>query len=95
MTSVCSAMPAMAISTSMPAKKAPVKTFKEETERFMHALYAKASELGGQISGEHGIGLGKRAYLAENLGPLPIALMQGIKLVFDPDLILNPNKVCF
>lgn len=69
--------------------------FKEETERFMHALYAKASELGGQISGEHGIGLGKRAYLAENLGPLPIALMQGIKLVFDPDLILNPNKVCF
>ena len=65
-------MPAMAISTSMPAKKGAredILPFKEETERFMHALYAKASELGGQISGEHGIGLGKRAYLAENLGP--------------------------
>jgi glycolate oxidase len=72
-----------------------IMAFKKETEKFMHLLYAKASELGGQISGEHGIGFGKVPYLAENLGPVPIHLMQGIKEVFDPNLILNPNKICF
>lgn len=69
--------------------------FKAAVDKFMHLLYAKCTELGGQISGEHGIGFGKVQYLAENLGETPIRLMQGIKEVFDPNLILNPNKVCF
>lgn len=69
--------------------------FKQAVDQFMHKLYAKCTELGGQISGEHGIGFGKVQYLAENLGNTSMALMQGIKEVFDPNLILNPNKVCF
>ena len=69
--------------------------FKKSVEQFMHLLYAKCTELGGQISGEHGIGFGKVQFLAENLGDTTIRLMQGIKEVFDPNLILNPNKVCF
>jgi len=58
-------------------------------------MYRKARELGGLVSGEHGIGYAKKAYLKEQYGQTPIALMQGIKRVFDPKNILNPGKVCF
>ena len=36
----------------------------------------------------------KEKYLAEAVGPVNMALMQGIKKVFDPKMILNPGKVC-
>ena len=52
-------------------------------------------ELGGQISGEHAIGYGKVKYLQEVEGPVKIRLMQDIKKVFDPKMILNPGKVCY
>lgn len=71
------------------------KEFNKQVDEFMSAIYKKAMELGGQISGEHGIGLGKTKYLAEALGPVNIRLQQGIKKVFDPKLILNPGKVCY
>ena len=47
----------------------------------------------GFHSGEHGIGYGKVKYLAEAVGPVNMALMQGIKRAFDPKGILNPHKV--
>ena len=56
-------------------------------------LYARARELGGQVSGEHGIGSAKKPYLAESLSPEVRALMRGIKAAFDPKNILNPGKV--
>ena len=58
-------------------------------------MYAKAVELGGLVSGEHGIGYAKKEYLSRQYGATPIALMQGIKRVFDEKNILNPGKVCF
>ena len=58
-------------------------------------MYAKAVELGGLVSGEHGIGYAKKEFLKRQYGQTPIALMQGIKQVFDPRNILNPGKVCF
>ncbi len=58
-------------------------------------MYKKAEELGGLVSGEHGIGYAKKAFLRRQYGETPIALMQGIKSVFDPKNILNPGKVCF
>ena len=58
-------------------------------------MYAKSVELGGLVSGEHGIGYAKKAFLKRQYGETPIALMQGIKQVFDPRNILNPGKVCF
>ena len=67
--------------------------FVKQVDDFMSKLYAKTMELGGQISGEHGIGRGKVKYLAQAVGPTNIALMQGIKKVFDPKLLLNPGKV--
>lgn len=57
-------------------------------------LYAKARELGGQVSGEHGIGFAKKAVLAESLGEVAMALLRNIKTAFDPNHILNPGKVC-
>ncbi|MBQ7322848.1 MAG: FAD-binding oxidoreductase [Clostridia bacterium] len=58
-------------------------------------MYRKAEELGGLVSGEHGIGYAKKEFLKQQYGPTPIALMQGIKRVFDEKNILNPGKVCF
>jgi len=58
-------------------------------------MYSKSVELGGLVSGEHGIGYAKKAFLKRQYGETPIALMQGIKQVFDPKNILNPGKVCF
>ena len=59
------------------------------------SMYQKAEELGGLVSGEHGIGYAKKEYLKKQYGETPIALMQGIKKVFDDKNILNPNKICF
>ncbi|MBR2345441.1 MAG: FAD-binding oxidoreductase [Lentisphaeria bacterium] len=56
-------------------------------------LYAKAQDLGGEVSGEHGIGLAKRPYLALSLSENEKQLMTGIKKVFDPKNILNPGKL--
>ncbi len=56
-------------------------------------MYDKAKELGGLVSGEHGIGFAKKGYLRELYGDTPIAIMQGIKRVFDEKNILNPGKI--
>ena len=69
--------------------------FKKQVDDFMETIYKKASELGGMISGEHGIGHGKMQYLAEFSGETNMRLMEGIKQVFDPKMILNPGKVCY
>ena len=58
-------------------------------------MYEKSVELGGLVSGEHGIGYAKKEFLRRQYGETPIGLMQGIKQVFDPKNILNPGKVCF
>ena len=57
------------------------------------AMYKRAGELGGFVSGEHGIGYAKREYMANQLGETQLQLMRGIKNIFDPNGILNPQKV--
>ena len=59
----------------------------------MEKLYAAAREMNGAVSGEHGIGHAKRAFLLESLGEKQLQLMRGIKQTFDPNGILNPGKV--
>lgn len=58
-------------------------------------MYKKAEELGGLVSGEHGIGYAKKSYMKKQYGDGQIALMQGIKAAFDKKNILNPGKVCY
>lgn len=70
----------------------------EWTETLAHCfdlMYKKAEELGGLVSGEHGIGYAKKGYMRAQYGETQIALMQGIKAAFDPKNILNPGKVCY
>lgn len=62
-------------------------------ETCMDDFYRKANELGGQVSGEHGIGHAKMKYLEESLGEVQMDLMKKIKDVFDPKGILNPGKI--
>ncbi len=69
--------------------------FKERVDRYFEKLYARAVECGGLVSGEHGIGSGKVKYLRDSVGDTNMALMEGIKKVFDPNMILNPGKVCY
>ena len=67
--------------------------WKERLGAAFDDLYGKARELGGQVSGEHGIGLAKKPYLAESIAPEIRALMRGVKAAFDPQGILNPDKI--
>ena len=57
-------------------------------------LYSRGAKLGGHVSGEHGIGFAKKPYLEKMAGPIYMSLLRGIKKTFDPNLILNPGKVC-
>lgn len=65
----------------------------EKLNSTMSKMYEKARELGGAVSGEHGIGYVKKEYLEKLLEPAAINLMRGIKAVFDPKNILNPDKL--
>ncbi len=56
-------------------------------------LYGKAREMGGLVSGEHGVGFAKKRYMAETYGETQLALMRGVKRAFDPNNILNPDKL--
>ncbi len=56
-------------------------------------IMALGLELGGTITGEHGVGVLKREWLARELGPDSLELQRGIKRVFDPLGLLNPGKV--
>jgi glycolate oxidase len=49
--------------------------------------------LGGTITGEHGVGLLKKDWLARELGPVGLEVQRGVKAVFDPLGLLNPGKV--
>ncbi len=69
--------------------------WKTTLEEIFDRMYNKAEEIGGLVSGEHGIGYAKKEFLKKQYGKTPIALMQGIKKVFDDKNILNPGKVCF
>lgn len=56
-------------------------------------MYDKADQVGGLVSGEHGIGYAKKEYMVKMLGDTQINIMKGIKKAFDPNNILNPGKV--
>ncbi|MBQ2734014.1 MAG: FAD-binding oxidoreductase [Clostridia bacterium] len=67
--------------------------WKNKLNEAMDHMYAKAKELEGEVSGEHGIGYAKKEYLHRSLDPISIELMRGIKKVFDPKNLLNPGKI--
>jgi len=56
-------------------------------------IFARAIELDGTITGEHGVGIVKLRYLERQLGADHMALLRRIKAAFDPNGILNPGKL--
>lgn len=56
-------------------------------------LYRVTTEMGGKISGEHGIGLKRKGYLKDVIDPVELNLMRSIKKAWDPNNILNPGKI--
>lgn len=65
----------------------------ERVEKAFEEIFEKAIELGGTITGEHGVGAMKAPYLEWKLKEEGIAAMKSIKLAFDPNNIMNPGKV--
>jgi glycolate oxidase len=62
-------------------------------EKTIETLFDYTLELGGTISGEHGVGITKMAFINREIGPVELLLMKKIKTVFDPNGILNPGKI--
>ena len=56
-------------------------------------IYRAALGLGGTITGEHGTGVAKRAYLEAQRGPDAVRVMRALKAALDPHGLLNPGKV--
>lgn len=65
----------------------------QKAEEAIRLMIEKGIELGGTVSGEHGIGLHKSAYIEKELGRDQIELMKRIKYAFDPKGIMNPGKI--
>jgi glycolate oxidase len=72
------------------------KSNAEELRRGMEAkerLFRFALSIGGTLSGEHGIGITKAAFLPLEIDPPALSLMRRLKQLFDPNNILNPGKI--
>jgi D-lactate dehydrogenase len=63
------------------------------SEACLAAIFDLVLELDGSISGEHGIGVVKRPFVAREIDPVSLRLMQAVKAQFDPHNILNPGIV--
>jgi glycolate oxidase len=62
-------------------------------EKAMTEIFDYAVNLGGTITGEHGVGLAKKAFLPKAIGNASLGLMRRLKRTLDPDNLLNPGKI--
>jgi glycolate oxidase len=62
-------------------------------EKAFHDIFHETIRLGGTITGEHGVGLAKKAILPQALGDPAIEVMRALRRVLDPHLVLNPGKM--
>ncbi len=70
-----------------------IRRWELELPALLTDLYRSAAKYGGTISGEHGIGSKRNAYIGINLSDETISLMKRLKTAFDPNWILNPGKI--
>ena len=71
----------------------PEDKWKETIPKISGEIFDIALALGGQITGEHGVGATRRKYLEKAVGPKTLKLLRSIKQLFDPNNILNPGKI--
>jgi glycolate oxidase len=67
--------------------------WEETLPKILQELYALTAQLGGKISGEHGIGHKRKGYMPMFVSPAAIDMMRAIKRAMDPQNILNPGKI--
>lgn len=65
----------------------------EKVEQMVKEIFSAALALGGTLSGEHGVGVLKRPYFEQALGPVSVDVQRRIKQALDPMNILNPGKM--
>jgi len=65
----------------------------EHAEQVASEILRYCIEAGGSITGEHGVGVDKKAYMAEMFAPVDLETMQLVRCAFDPSGICNPGKV--
>ncbi|MGD2081196.1 MAG: FAD-linked oxidase C-terminal domain-containing protein [Nitrospirota bacterium] len=80
------------IHVNVMADKRDEKLF-AKAEALVGEIFKKVLELGGTISGEHGVGLTKASFIGMEIGEAELGLMRGIKRAFDPKGLLNPGKI--
>jgi glycolate oxidase len=68
-------------------------TWKKNEVACLEELYKVTHEMGGKISGEHGIGIKRKPYLKKLIKPAELKLMQALKKAWDPNNIMNPGKI--
>jgi glycolate oxidase len=66
---------------------------RKKADLVIESIFDYTLSLGGTLSGEHGIGISKAAYLEKEIDPQTLTLMRQIKNAFDPKGILNPAKI--
>lgn len=69
------------------------KAEERKVEGAVEDIFKAAVDLGGTLSGEHGIGISKARYLKMEIKPESYEIMKKVKMAFDPDNILNPGKM--
>jgi glycolate oxidase len=65
----------------------------EKVEQMVREIFGAALALGGTLSGEHGVGVLKRPYFEQALGPVSVEVQRRIKQALDPMNLLNPGKM--
>ncbi|GHS86831.1 FAD-binding protein [Synergistales bacterium] len=70
-----------------------MEQWKKNEVECLEELYKITGDLGGKISGEHGIGLKRRKYLKDIIDPVELGLMRAVKKALDPNNIMNPGKI--
>ncbi|RDK41042.1 putative D-lactate protein [Aspergillus phoenicis ATCC 13157] len=66
---------------------------REKVSKAVHDMVHRALEMEGTCTGEHGIGLGKKEFLVEEVGENTLDIMKAIKASLDPHWLMNPGKV--
>lgn len=69
------------------------EAWEQQLKDFRSTAYTYVYNLGGRLSGEHGIGLKRLKYMEEYTDPAELDLMKTLKSAVDPKWILNPGKV--
>ena len=65
----------------------------EKAEEFGNDILRLCVEVGGVLTGEHGVGVEKRDLMNDQFAPVDLEQQQRIKCAFDPEGLLNPGKV--